>query len=174
MQISMKIFLVVLLIIGFALTVCSFILAKPVDSCSNHAKNALRGLLTMGVLMFSISATMLACKCDANFDAAGSTLNTVFPVFILAIGITTIGLASTIHKECIDARKLTPILITLSVFITLGAGGYLGLKIYKKFNPTFVAGPVNSDGSPINSPTSSYGSDRSGSSNNSPTSLYGG
>ena len=170
MQISMKIFLGVLLVIGFALTVCSFILAKPVDSSSNHAKNALRGLLTMGVLMFSISATMLACPCDPKFDVAGSTLNTVFPVFILAIGIITIGLVSTIHKECEDARKLTPILLTLSILVTLGSGGYIGFKIYKRLNPGFKPGLIDQNGSPA----SQGGSEASASSNNSPTSLYGG
>jgi len=161
----MNIFLGILLIIGLALTVCSFILSSYVVDCSIHAQNAVRGLLTMGVGLFSISATMLACKCGVNFDRDGSILSNVFPVFILVIGITILGLVVTIHKECEKARKFTPILITLSVFIALGSGGYLGLKIYNKVKkPETQIGPISQGSSPAASSDAS-----------SPiTSLYGG
>jgi cytochrome bd-type quinol oxidase subunit 2 len=170
MQISINLFLGVLLFIGLVLTVCSFILATSVADCSIHAQNAVRGLLTMGVGLFCISATMLLCKCGANFDKDGSILGNVFPVFIMLIGGITIGLVSTIHKECEKARKMTPALITLSVFITLGSGGYLGLKIYNNVKNQTQLGLVESQ---------SYGSassDGSMASSNasSPTSLYGG
>lgn len=169
MHISINVFLGVLLFIGLVLTVCSFILASSVAECSIHAQNAVRGLLTMGVGLFCISATMLLCKCGSDFDKEGSKLGTIFPVFIMLIGGVTIGLVSTIHKECEKARKMTPALITLSVFITLGSGGYLGLKIYNKVkNPTQL-GLIESQ---------SYGSASSDGSSNasSPTSLslYGG
>lgn len=169
MKINMNIFLGILLITGLTLTVCSFILASYVANCSIHAQNAVRGLLTMGVGLFSISATMLACKCGTNFDRDGTILSNVFPVFIFAIGITILGLVVTIHKECEKARKFTPALITLSVFITLGAATYIGLKIYNKFNkPATQLGPISADSSPANS---SVGA---GSADSSPTSLYGG
>jgi len=169
MQISINLFLGVLLFIGLVLTVCSFILASSVADCSIHAQNAVRGLLTMGVGLFCISATMLACKCGSNFDTDGSKLGTIFPVFIMLIGIVTLGLVITIHKECEKARKMTPALLTLSIFTALGSGGYLGLKIYNKVkNPTQL-GLVR---------TEEYGSassDGNASSNaSSPTSLYGG
>ena len=54
MKFSMPIFLVLLLGLGFGLTVISFVLAGYVDKCSIHAQNAVRGLLTMGVSLFSI------------------------------------------------------------------------------------------------------------------------
>jgi len=169
MPISINIFLSVLLFIGLVLTVCSFILANSVADCSIHAQNAVRGLLTMGVGLFCISATMLVCKCGSTFDTDGSKLGTVFPVFIMLIGIVTIGLVSTIHKECEKARKMTPALITLSVFITLGSGGYLGLKIYNKVKNTSGQGTV----SPLDTSSPAASSDASSSS---PTtaSLYGG
>jgi amino acid transporter len=166
---DMSIFLGVLLFIGLALTICSFVLAGDVADCGIHAQNAVRGLLTMGVALFSISATMLGCKCGANFDKHGSILGTAFPVFIFVIGVITLGLVITIHKECEKARKMTPALITLSVFIALGSGGYLGLKIYNKVKNPPQIGLVESQ---------SYGSaSPDGSSNaSSPTSLslYGG
>lgn len=161
MKINMNIFLILLLCVGLALTVCSFILASDVANCSIHAQNAVRGLLTMGVALFSISGTMLGCGCAMNFDRDGYILSTVFPVFILAIGIVTLGLVITIHKECPKARKFTPILITLSVLTTLASGGYLGLKIYNKVK--------KSDATPADSPAAN-----SVASSSSPTSIYGG
>ena len=166
MKINMNVFLILLLFIGLSLTVCSFILAGYVVDCSINAQNAVRGLLTLGVSLFCISATMLVCKCGVNFDRDGSLLSNVFPVFIFIIGIITLGLVITIHKECENAKKMTPILITLCVFITLGSGGYLGLKIYNKVKkPDTQLGLISPDAS---SPAGSSASDSS------PTSLYGG
>lgn len=177
MNINMNIFLILLLCIGLALTVCSFILASYVADCSIHAQNAHRGLLTMGVALFSISGTMLSCQCAVNFDKGGSLLSNVFPVFIFAIGIITFGLIITINNECKGSKTvnktkttptLIPIMLSLSVIVTLAAGGYIGQKIYNKVkspNDTKVT-PVSPDGSPISS--------RSGSSGYSATSIYGG
>ena len=167
MKISMNIFLILLLCIGLALTVSSFILASDVVNCNIHAQNAVRGLLTMGVALFSISGTMLACQCAVNFDRDGSILSTVFPVFILAIGITTFGLVMTINEHCVKARRFTPILITLSVVTTIVPGGYLGLKIYNKVkNPN--ATKIESYSPPDSSTAASSAS------SSSPTSIIGG
>ena len=166
MKFSMTIFLVVLLLIGLTLTVVSFVLASSVDECSKDAQNALRGLLTMGVALFSITGTMLACKCTQKFEEAGSVLSTVFSVVLLVIGSVTIGLVATIHKECENARKITPFLLSLSVLITLGAIAYLGMKIYDKVKkPEEHLGLIKS--------TDNSASPRSDASN-SPLSLYGG
>ena len=103
---------------------------------------------------------MLACNCAAKFDESGSILNTIFPVVILGIGAATIGLVVTIHKECENARRITPVLITISALTTFGSIGYLGMKIYEKVKKT--------DAEPALSPQgSSEGS-------NSPVSLLGG
>ena len=141
MKFSMTIFLILLLFIGLGLTVISFVLAGYVEKCSINAQNAVRGLLTMGVSLFSICGTMLVCKCAEKFDQSGSILNTVFPVLLLLISGVTIGLVATIHNECEKARKITPVLIALSVFITLGTTAYIGKKIYKKIKPDDVVSP---------------------------------
>jgi hypothetical protein len=185
MKITMNIFLIFLLFIGLALTVCSFILASYVADCSIHAQSAHRGLLTMGVALFSISGTMLSCQCAVNFDKDGSLLSSVFPVFIFAIGIITFGLIITINNECksviiinnegkgVKTTKTTPtlipIMLSLSVLVTLAAGGYIGQKIYnrvKNTNSTKIS-PASPDGSPISS-------SRSDASGYSTSSMYGG
>lgn len=174
MKINMNTFLILLVFIGLTLTVCSFILASSVADCSINSQNAVRGLLTMGVALFCISATMFVCKCGSNFDKHGSILGNVFPVFVFLIGVVTLGLVITIHNDCEKARKMTPALITLSVFTALGSGGYLGLKIYNKVKNTDTQkGPT--EGYELVSPTASRdGSNASGSPSFSPLSLYGG
>ena len=167
MKINMTIFLILLACIGLSLTVCSFILASDVVDCSINSQNAVRGLLTMGVALFCISITMLVCGCGSNFDKNGTILGNVFPVFVFLIGVITLGLVITIHNDCEKARKMTPVLITLSVLIALGSGGYLGVKVYNKVkNPDTQKGPVKIE---LTSPDS-----RDGSSASSPLSLYGG
>lgn len=171
MKINMTIFLILLACIGLSLTVCSFILASDVVDCSINSQNAVRGLLTMGVALFCISTTMLLCKCGSNFDKHGTILGNVFPAFVFLIGVITLGLVITIHNDCEKARKMTPVLITLSVLIALGSGGYLGVKVYNKVkNPDAQKGTNEEGGNELASPaSSSYGSDAS-----SPLSLYGG
>lgn len=170
MKINMNTFLILLVFIGLTLTICSFVLASSVADCSINSQNAVRGLLTMGVALFCISATMFVCKCGSNFDKEGSILGNVFPVFVFLIGVITLGLVITIHNDCKKARNMTPALITLSVFTALGSGGYLGLKIYNKVNNPDTQKGLN-EGYELGSPNgSSVGSDGSGSL----SPLYGG
>jgi len=165
----MNVFMCILIAMGLTLTIYSFVLAESVSACNVNAQNALRGLLTLGVILFTIPATLFLFKCSTpQFE--DSKLGIAFVVFLLALGITTMGLVATIHKECENARKSTPFLLGLSILITIASIAYLGLKVYKLVKPDFKPGPIDADGSPLNSPTSS---DQSGSSN-SPLSLYGG
>ena len=53
-----------------------------------------------------------------------------FIVLMLIIGIVTTALVSVIHKNCDNARKDTPILLTMSVLIMVLSGGYLGYNVY--------------------------------------------
>jgi hypothetical protein len=86
----------------------------------------------------------------------------VFPVFILFIGIITIGLVTTIKKDknAKSAESLTNILLALSICVTLAAGGYIGQKIYNKIKTNDVSEGYVSP-SPNPSLASSSGSDNS-------------
>ena len=161
MKFSMTIFLILLLCIGFALTVISFVLVDYVEKCNKkNSQRALRGLLTMGVSLFSICGTMLFCKCGDKIDQPGYVLNTVFPVVLLIIGGVTTGLVATIYDECKEAKTITLVPLTLSVLITLGAIAYLGNKIYKKIKPDDASG-VSLSPSPGLDSRSSSSSDNS-------------
>ena len=154
LELSMSMFMTLLILLGLTLTVYSFILASDVTNCSASAQNAVRGLLVMGVLLFSISGTLLAFKCSiSNKKGFHSILGTSFIVLLLVICLITIGLVSTIHKECMAARNKTPVLLGLSVLITVITSGYLGFEGYKMIiKKPFVPGTSET---PTPSPTPS-------------------
>ena len=153
----MKILLFVILAIGLALSVISFVLASSVAKCSVHAQNAVRGLLTMGVALFSISATMLFCSCGtgAQINSSDSKFTIVFPSVLIFIGCVTLGLISTIHNQCEDARKTTTTLIVLGVLVIAGLIGLLAMNIKNRFKPGLISSGASPSASSANSPTSS-------------------
>ena len=154
LELSMPMFMALLILVGLTLTVYSFILASDVTNCSASAQNAVRGLLVMGVLLFSIPGTLLAFNCSVS-NKKGFHLGTSFIVLLLVICLITIGLVSTIHKECLTARNKTPVLLGLSVLITVITSGYLGFEGYKMIiKKPFVPGTVETP-TPTPSPTPS-------------------
>ena len=94
-------------------------------------QNALIGLFVMGVMLMSISATTLGMNCDTG-KSDKSVNGMIFVILMLLIGIVTTALVSVIHKNCPEARKDTPILLTLSVLIMVVSLGYLGYSVYNK------------------------------------------
>ena len=156
LELSMPMFMALLLVVGLTLTVYSFILASDVTNCSASAQNAVRGLLVMGVLLFSVSGTLLAFNCSiSNKKGFHSILGTSFMVILLVICVTTIGLVSTIHKECMAARNKTPVLLGLSVLVTVITSGYLGYEGYKMIiKKQFVPGKTDETPTPSTTPSS--------------------
>jgi len=136
-DLSMKLFLGFILMVGLVLTIWSFVIAGDVTDCNVKAQNAVRGLLTVGVCLFSVSATISAamyfCDCTTIKGKSITTDNNFlgFVVFILALSATTVGLVSTIHKECEAARKNTGSLIWLSSLSTFGCCVYLAYRVWK-------------------------------------------
>jgi cytochrome bd-type quinol oxidase subunit 2 len=118
-------------IVGLVLTIFAFKIASSVTDCNTHSQNALRGLLVMGVMLMSISGTTLGINCDIG-KSDKSVNGMIFVILMLIIGIITTALVSVIHKNCEDARKDTPVLLTLSVLIMVVSLGYLGYSIYNK------------------------------------------
>ena len=115
--------------VGLVLTIFAFKIASNVTDCNTHSQNALRGLLVMGVMLMSISGTILGINCDTG-KSDKSVNGMIFVILMLIIGIVTTALVSVIHKNCEDARKDTPILLTLSVLIMVVSLVYLGYSVY--------------------------------------------
>jgi hypothetical protein len=131
MELPKEILMGLMFIVGLILTIFAFKIASDVTGCNANSQNALRGLLVMGVMLMSISATNLGMNCDTGKSDKSNHMNgMIFVILMLIIGIVTTALVSVIHKNCEDARKDTPILLTLSVLIMVVSLGYLGYSIY--------------------------------------------
>ena len=118
-------------IVGLVLTIFAFKIASDVTGCNKASQNALRGLLVMGVMLMSITGTILGINCDTG-KSDKSVNGMIFVIVMLIIGIITTALVSVIHKNCEDARKDTPVLLTMSVLIMVASLGYLGYSVYNK------------------------------------------
>jgi hypothetical protein len=132
-EIGSTLFMVLIFLIGIAITTASFKIAGTVVDCSINAQNAVRGLLVMGTALICIPITILAFNCVLPAGKE-SLMRDIFILLLLLINISVIGMCSVIHNECEASRKYTQFVIPLSVFATIGSGGYLGYKGYNKFS----------------------------------------
>ena len=137
MELSMKMFMRLMFIIGLVLTIYAFKISPTVVKKCNSSKtqNAVHGLLVMGVMILSISATYMVCGCGIELDQG--TVGLFFIILMLVVGIITIVLTSIIHSTCKDAMHDTAVLLTVSVLMTVMSGGYLvykGVKMGKKLD----------------------------------------
>ena len=133
MELPKEMLMGLMFIVGLVLTIFAFKISSDVTNCNAASQNALRGLLVMGVMLMSITATTLGINCNrGKSDTETSVNGMIFVILMLIIGIITTALVSVIHKNCEDARKDTPILLTMSVLIMVVSGGYLGYTIYNK------------------------------------------
>jgi cytochrome bd-type quinol oxidase subunit 2 len=131
MELPKEILMGLMFIVGLVLTIFAFKIASDVTECNTYSQNALRGLLVMGVMLMSISGTTLGINCDVEKSEKKNHMNgMIFVILMLIIGIITTALVSVIHKNCEDARKDTPVLLTLSVLIMVVSLGYIGYTLY--------------------------------------------
>ena len=131
MELPKEMLMGLMFIVGLVLTIFAFKISSDVTNCNAASQNALRGLLVMGVMLMSITATTLGINCNrGKSDTETSVNGMIFVILMLIIGIITTALVSVIHKNCEDARKDTPILLTMSVLIMVVSLGYLGYSVY--------------------------------------------
>jgi hypothetical protein len=127
MKIPMKVFMGLILVIGLALIVCSFVISGSVTDCNVKVQNALRGLLVMGVTLFSVSGTLLAFNCNSKV-LEQSTLGIAFIVILFLLSSSTIGLISTIY-QCDDTKTNHPTILNtmliMSILMTVGSLAYI-------------------------------------------------
>lgn len=127
-ELSMKMFMGSMFIIGLVLTIYAFKIGPKVKNCDEKTQNSARGILVMGVMMISVSSTFIACGCGMSVH--NNQLGMVFLGLMLIVGISTISLSSIIHGSCPSARDYTTPLIVISVLSTVLTIGYLGYKGY--------------------------------------------
>jgi cytochrome bd-type quinol oxidase subunit 2 len=131
MELPKEMLMGLMFIVGLVLTIFAFKIANDVTGCNTNTQNALRGLLVMGVMLMCITGTTLLINCNTEKSDTETSVNgMIFVVLMFLIGIITTALVSVIHKNCEDARKDTPTLLTMSVLIMVVSGGYLGYTGY--------------------------------------------
>lgn len=142
MQLSMGMFMSLMFIVGLVLTIYSFKLGPAVKNCSAAAQDAARGLVVLGVMLISISGTYMVCGCEKiGLPMKSHSVTGIgFVVLMLLIGISVIGLTSTIHKECQNARTDTPVLITIASITTLVCIVYLVYRGYSAVKKPITTG----------------------------------
>jgi hypothetical protein len=133
-KIGSTLFMSLIFIIGFVITIASFKIASTVVDCSLNAQNAVRGLLVMGTALICIPVTILAFNCSLPLQSGKeSMMSNIFVLLLFLINSSIIGLCSVIHNECENARQYTQFLIPISVLATVCSAGYLGYEGYTKF-----------------------------------------
>uniref|UniRef100_A0A6C0H2T6 Uncharacterized protein n=1 Tax=viral metagenome TaxID=1070528 RepID=A0A6C0H2T6_9ZZZZ len=161
-KIPMKIFMGIILVIGLALIVCSFLISGSVTECNVKVQNALRGLLVMGVALFTVSATILALNCNEKFKGSASGIALIVILFLLST--ITIGLISTIY-QCDDTKKnngtILNVMLIMSIFVTLGSFAYIVYQIIQRVKKGKKSSQdkelVNKFDGEYNSPSSDFG-----------------
>jgi len=128
MKTHMSVFMLIMFIVGLVLTIFAFRLSTDIKDCTPVVQNATQGLLVLGVMIITVAVTSMVCGCGSGSE---QSTGTGYVLFMLALGITIMVLTSIIHNGCQDARTSTPILITLSVLITVISGFILFYKSYK-------------------------------------------
>ena len=163
MELQKEMLMGLIFVVGLVLTIFAFKISSSVTKCNAASQNALRGLLVMGVMLMSITGTILGINCDTG-KSDKSVNGMIFVILMFITGIVTTALVSVIHKNCDEARTDTPILLTMSVLIILVSGGYLGYSVYNKHlsSDEKQLNAIHSNSSPTPHPPSATSSFRFG------------
>lgn len=138
-QFDMRLFMGINLILGLVLTVFAIKLSASTKTCNDEkVTNAVKGLLVVGTILITLSATMLTCGCaKAITGVFGIKLSYLFSVLSLALGITIITLSAIVKKganadTCKASSSDTGVLLALGSIMSALSVGFLGMKLFQK------------------------------------------
>ena len=122
-------FMIIMFLVGLVLTIYAFKISNSILNCNEHpsVQSAVKGLIVLGIMLLSISATYMVCGCSANIH--NKTIGMGFVILMFIISIVIIGLISTIYNGCKEARSELPVLLGMSALSTVISGIYLVSKI---------------------------------------------
>ena len=119
-------------ILGIVITVFAIKLSNATKTCTiEKVTNSVKGLLVVGVVLLTSSATSLACGC-AKSDMFSGRVGYLASALNLARGVTIITLASIVHGKCESSKSDTGVLIALGSILIAMSVGYLGYKAFGK------------------------------------------
>lgn len=126
MELNNKLLAIVVMVLGLFLTAVSLRLSSIIESkpeCMKKASllNSNRGVLILGLLMFSSSGAYLLCKMNCSGEVNGSSSELVYAGFNLVLGIVVIVLFSIIHsqlKSCVRSlSNIDSMLVIIGIVI---------------------------------------------------------
>lgn len=144
MEISMEIFMGLVLIIGLILSVYAFKIDAKIAKCVDTGKSvtkASKGLIVLSVSMVAAAVTYLAGGCDSS--SSKQAIGVIFLGLLCGLGIVVVVLASIIRSKCSAddddakaAKSDSDVLIILGVLAAMSSGGYLAMELHKKVKST--------------------------------------
>ena len=143
MELNNKLLAIVIMALGIFLTVVSLRLSSVIESIPDCMKkssllNSNRGVLVLGLLMFSSSGSYLLCKMNCTGEVNGSTSEMMYVGFNLVLGIVVMVLFSIIRSQlnsCAPSLSgtdsmLVNVGIVIGVVSVLMSLFVLGKKLY--------------------------------------------
>lgn len=138
MSMTSELLLIGMFIAGISIYIASILMDTELDTntCTSNPKlrKYNRGLSTMGAVLASVAATLLACK---SKNSASSEPSTTVMMFIFAgISITVLVLSilllSGVDEKCPKVKKLSVTLLSISAIVTVLTLGMMYSKLKKK------------------------------------------
>lgn len=119
-------------VLGIVITVFAMKLSNATKTCTiEKVTNSVKGLLVVGVVLVTSSATSLACGC-AKTDLFSGKVGYLASALNLVLGVTIVTLASIVHGKCEATKSDTSILIALGSIMLALSVGYIGYKTFRK------------------------------------------
>lgn len=136
--ITMPVLMILMVIIGFLITIFAFNMAKDTDKCpasSKAAKRATRILISLGVFMMSMAGTYLLCGCTRWGEYLHvDNLNLMFIALLFVIGVVVNFLVSTVRTGCPETSESGTILLSLSSIVIVLALVFFAFRLYTIFS----------------------------------------
>lgn len=131
MKLDMQMFTGLNFVLGLVITVFAIKLSHATKTCTDEkVTNSVKGLLVVGVILITSTATSFACGCGRSSAPVGN-LGYIASGLNFALGVAIITMASLVHNKCGTTKSDTGILIALGSILLVLALGYLGMKGYK-------------------------------------------
>ena len=119
-------------VLGLAITVFALKIGNATKNCTDtKVNNSIKGLLSVGLILMSVSGTSFACGCAGN-ALINNNIHMIFGVFSLALGVVLVTLASIVHNKCGVPKSDTGLIIALGSVMIAVSVGYLGMKAFKR------------------------------------------
>jgi hypothetical protein len=111
-------FMASMFVIGIIICIFAFKVSKNVASCSDKIQKAVRGLLVMGVIIATSSATFMVCGCNIKNSFDTGSAGMIFITMMCVLGVIVLGLTSVI-RDCKQLQHSISGLFIISILMVV-------------------------------------------------------